>query len=164
MGAPFAHDRAMNRAEREAVEREVRRLVDSSPFELFELRIGQDRSLHVYLDRRDGRLSVGDAARFNHEIRRELAAAGMNVDAWSIEVESPGAFRPLRNPRHFEKSRGQRIRIVRRDPAANPRVVSGTLRDSDEQACRLEPDGGGPQLEIRFDDVAEARLDPKLPF
>jgi ribosome maturation factor RimP len=154
----------MRPAEREGVEREVRRLIDASPFEIFDLRIGQDRSLHLYLDRREGRLTVDDAARFNHHLRRELAAAGVDVDTWSIEVESPGAFRPLRTPRHFEKSRGQRVRIVRRDPAANPRVVTGILREVGGSGVRIEARADSPPIEIRFDDVADARLDPELPF
>jgi ribosome maturation factor RimP len=153
----------MKQAERDAVEREVRRLVDLSPFEIFELRIGQDRSLHVFLDRREGRLSVDDCARFNHFLRRELPGRGIDVDAWSIEVESPGARRPLRNPRHFARAAGQRVRIVRRDAAANPRVVTGILSSSDDAGCRIEQEGGGT-IDIRYGDVAEARLDPKLPF
>jgi ribosome maturation factor RimP len=154
----------MKPSERQAAEREVRRLVDASPFEIYELRIGQDRSIHLFLDRREGRLSVDDAARFNHFLRRELATAGFDVDAWSIEVESPGALRPLRTPRHFEKNRGQRVRIVRKDPAAASRVVLGILREIGETGVHVEPDGGGALVEIGFDDVAEARLDPKLPF
>jgi ribosome maturation factor RimP len=154
--------RRVKPAERQAVEREVRRLVDASPFEVFELRIGQDRSLHLLLDRRDGRLSVDDAARFNHVLRRELDAAGIDVDTWSIEVESPGARRPLRERRHFEKSLGERVRIVRRDQPG--RVATGILRAAGEAGIVIEPDGGGPKLEIGWDDVAEARLDPRLPF
>lgn len=154
----------MNRAERDAVEREVRRLIETSPFELYDLRIGQDRSVHIHLDRKEGRLSVDDAARFNHFLRRELAIAGTDVDSWSIEIESPGAQRTLRTPRHYARHLGERVRVVRRDPAANPRVVTGILRASDEGACRIEPEGGGPPLDLSFGDVAEARLDPKLPF
>jgi ribosome maturation factor RimP len=154
----------MNRAERETVEREVRRLVDGSPFEIYDLRIGQDRSLHVLIERRDGRLSVGDAARFNQFLRRELVAVGIDVDSWSIEVESPGALRPLKSPRHFQKSVGQHIRLVRKDPGVRPQVVTGTLRDVTESGCQVEPDGGAPPIDVPFSDIADARLDPKLPF
>jgi ribosome maturation factor RimP len=154
----------MRPAERDAVEREVRRLIDTSPFEIWDLRIGQDRSLHLYLDRRDGSLSVGEAARFNHFLRRGLTEVGIDVDAWSIEIESPGALRKLRTPRHFERSRGHRIRISRRDPTSTPRVLIGILRDVDASGCRVEPDGGGPAIDVSFDDVSEARLDPRLPF
>jgi ribosome maturation factor RimP len=155
----------MRPAERDAIAREVQRLADASPFEIYEMRIGQDRSLHVFLDRRDaGRLAVADAARFNHLLRRELSAAGVDVDAWSIEVESPGVHRPLRAPRHYARAVGERIRVVRRDPAAAGRVFTGVLRDVGDVGFRLEPEGGGPPLEIRFDDVSDARLDPKLPF
>jgi ribosome maturation factor RimP len=145
--------------------REVQRLADASSFEIWELRIGQDRSVHVYLDRRDAvRLSVDDAARFNHYLRRELSAGGVDVDTWSIVVESPGVQRALRTPRHYARSIGQRLRIVRRDPAAPGRVMVGLLRDAGETGFRFEPEGGEAPLEIRFEDVADARLDPKLPF
>jgi ribosome maturation factor RimP len=155
----------MKPAERDTMAREVQRLADASPFELWELRIGMDRSVHVILDRRDGRrLAVDEAARFNHHLRRELSAAGFDVDSWSIEIESPGVTRPLRNARHFAKSVGERIRVVRRDPAAPQRVVTGMLRDVGENGFRMDPEGGSTPLEIRFDDVSEARRDPKLPF
>jgi ribosome maturation factor RimP len=155
----------MNRAEKDGVAREVHRLVDASEFELYDLRVGQDRSLHALIDRRDGvPISVGDVARFNHYLRRELSAAGIDVDLWSIEVESPGVRRPLRARRHYEKSLGQRIRVVRRDPAANPRVVIGILRTAGDLGFTMEPAGGAAPVEIRFEDVSDARLDPELPF
>ena len=77
-------------------------------------------------------------------------------------MESPGALRPLRSRRHFEKSLGQRVRIVRRSTAAG-RVVAGVLREVGASGFRLELDGGAT-VDVPFDDVAEARLDPKLPF
>ena len=156
----------VNKAERDRIEAEVRRLADGSPCELWELRIGMDRSIHALINRRDGnRLSVDDAARFNHLLRRELAVAGVDVDAWSIEVESPGVTRSLRVPRHFEKSLGQRVRIVRRDPDADPRVVIGLLRDAGPSGCRVEAEGRGDAiLELAYPDISDARLDPRLPF
>jgi ribosome maturation factor RimP len=154
----------MKPAERDAVEREVRRLVEQSPYEIYDMRIGIDRSLHIYLDRRQGRLAVDEAARFNHFLRRELPACGIDVDAWSIEIESPGARRPLRKPAHYARAVGQRARIVRRDPAAPGRVVTGTLAAADEHGFRIEPEGGGAAIDLRYEDVADARLDPKLPF
>ena len=73
--------------------------------------------------------------------------------------------RSLRVPRHFEKSLGQRVRIVRRDPDADPRVVIGILRDAGPAGCRIEPEGGGDAiLELAYPDISDARLDPKLPF
>jgi ribosome maturation factor RimP len=162
---PTSYDPPVNKAERDRIEGEVRRLADGSPLELYDLRIGQDRSVHALVDRRDGtRLSVDDAARFNHLLRRELALVGVDVDAWSIEVESPGVTRPLKVPRHYERSLGQRVRIVRRDPMADPRVVIGILREAGAVGCRVEAEGGGAIVEIAYSDVSDARLDPKLPF
>jgi ribosome maturation factor RimP len=156
----------VNKAERDRIEAEVRRLAEGSPYELWELRIGMDRSIHALIDRRDGtRLSVDDAARFNHFLRRELAVAGVDVDVWSIEIESPGVTRSLRVPRHFEKGLGERVRIVRRDPDADPRVITGILRDAGPSGCRVEPEGGGGAIvELAYSDISDARLDPKLPF
>jgi ribosome maturation factor RimP len=153
----------MRPAERDAVEREVRRIVDASPFEIFEIRIGQDRSVHLLLDRKEGRLSVDDAARFNHQLRNELAAVPIDVDKWSIVIESPGAFRPLRTPRHYERCVGERIRVVRRG-TLDTQVVIGTLRSATASEIVVAPDGAAAPLTIRFDEIANARLDPRLPF
>ena len=153
----------MNNREKEMVREHVERVVADSRYELFDLRIGQDRSLHVVIDKSAGRVSVDEIARFNLYLRNQLTTAGIAVDDWSVNVESPGAFRPLREPKHYIRFVGERIRIVRRDPGARDRVVVGELERADGSGFRMKPERGEP-LDLTYTDVSDARLDPKLPF
>ncbi len=153
----------MNNREKEMVKQEVERVVAESRYELFDLRIGQDRSLHVVIDKNSGRVSVDEIARFNLYLRNKLTDAGIAVDDWSVDVESPGALRPLRTPAHFIRFVGERIRIVRRDPTAKDRVVVGMLERADTSGFRLKLERGDV-FDLTYADVSDARLDPKLPF
>ncbi len=153
----------MDKNERDRVKREIERIVGDSQFELFDLKVGQDRSIHLMVDRRMGKISVADIARFNVFVRNELLRAGIAMDDWSLDLESPGAFRPLRKPADFARFAGERARIVRRDPKAKDRVVVGVIDSTDVTGIRLKPEKGDP-FTIPFTDVADARLDPQLPF
>ncbi len=153
----------MNKQERDNLAREIQRLVEESTFELFDLRIGQDRSVHVVIDRPVGRVSVDEIARFNRFLRYSLQESNVDVDLFSIEVESPGAMRPLREPRHYARFHGERARVVRRGENVEPRVVTGLIESSDENGVRIHADDG-TDYAIAYRDISEARLDPKLPF
>jgi ribosome maturation factor RimP len=153
----------MNSGSRQELMQETREIVATSGFETLRLTCGQDRLLRLVLDHPTRRVTIDDTTRMNLRLRKALAARGYPMDEYRVEVESPGADRPLYEPRHYARFVGERVRVVRRGGEVKDRVVVGTLTSADTASFRLTPDHGEPLL-IPYADVAEARLDPKLPF
>ncbi|HYC76466.1 MAG TPA: hypothetical protein VEI02_02455 [Planctomycetota bacterium] len=153
----------MKPEERHALMDAVRDVVESAGFEVFRLAVGQDRRIRLVLDHPTRKVSVEDVARTNVRLRRALAEHGFDMDAFALEVESPGADRPLLEPKHYRRFVGERVRLVRKSGDMRDRVLVGRLAAADDVGVRLEIPGREP-LAIVWRDVSEARLDPELPF
>jgi len=154
----------MNAETRNAALRETRALVLASGFETLKLALGSDGLLRLVLDHPTRRVTVEDTARMNVRLRKALLARGVPTDDFRIEVESPGAARPLTEPKHYARFVGERVRVVRRGGGETAgRVVTGALEAADAQAIRVRPESGEPAT-IPYAEIAEARLDPILPF
>ena len=60
------------------------------------------------------------------------------LSAWSLEVSSPGADRPLTKPEHFRRYLGRRVKVRTRDAIHGRRNFTGTLTAADETEVSLE--------------------------
>jgi ribosome maturation factor RimP len=87
-------------------------------------------TLRLYVDHPEG-VDLGLCERVTNELRDLL-------EAWSLEVSSPGADRLLTKPEHFRRFVGRRVRVRTRDAIAGRRNFTGTLAGADESAVRLE--------------------------
>lgn len=141
----------------------MRRMVAAKGYEVLRLTISSGRVLCVTIDADPGPVTIHDATWMNHRIREALAAAGLPVDDYQVEVESPGVRRPLRTLRHFERFIGARARVKLRVPGPDGnRVVIGIIEG-------VHPDRGSVEigftkaapLVIPLENVAEASLDPE---
>ena len=81
---------------------------------------------------------------------------------YNLEVSSPGLFRPLTKPAHFDRVIGQRVRVKTYDKIDERRVFTGTLVG--HQDGRVVVDVDGQQYELSLVDVAKANLEPELNF
>lgn len=98
----------------------------------------------------------------------ELAGRILDVEdaidqEYSLEVTSPGVFRPLKTLRHFEQSVGKIFRC---------RLASGVMEERNNRMVRGKIEGveggevvvsdGGESLHLPIDALRSARLDPDL--
>ena len=60
------------------------------------------------------------------------------LDRYSVEVSSPGIERPLTKPEHFQRFRGQRVRVRTREALDGRRNFTGTIADADDEAVSVE--------------------------
>ena len=63
------------------------------------------------------------------------------LEAWSLEVSSPGADRPLTKPEHFRRFLGRRVRVRTRGAIAGRHNFTGTLSGADETTVSVDADG-----------------------
>ncbi|HSJ50640.1 MAG TPA: ribosome maturation factor RimP [Actinomycetota bacterium] len=140
------------------VEELVAPVIEASGLELWEVSFGKQRGrpvLRVVVDR-DGGVDLDTISEVSERLSRRLDLEGFSEDrAYSLEVSSPGVERQLREPRHFRRSVGERVKVKTAVPVDGRRVVEGALVSADAEAIVIASDGG--ELRVPYDDVASAR-------
>jgi ribosome maturation factor RimP len=113
---------------------------------------GKRRLLRVAVDK-DGGVTLDDIAEATKQVGVLLDRSDvMGEQPYTLEVTSPGTDRPLTLPRHWRRNRGRLVEVKLRDGD----TVRGRIADNDESGARLEADGSS--REVRFDDVARAKV------
>ena len=152
----------------------VRPVVEAAGLELWEVSFGREggrRILRVTVDRargderaggraggdrNDGGVDLDTIAATAQRLSRRLDLEGFEQDRpYELEVSSPGLERPLREPRHFERSVGQQVRVKTVEPVDGRRVHEGALVSADAEAIVIASDGG--ELRVPYSDIASAR-------
>jgi ribosome maturation factor RimP len=140
------------------VEELVRPVVEASGLELWEVSFGKERSravLRVVVDR-EGGVDLDTISEVSERLSRRLDFEGFSEDReYSLEVSSPGVERPLREPQHFRRCVGERVKVKTAVPMGGRRVVEGALVSADAEAIVVASDGG--ELRVPYADVASAR-------
>lgn len=136
----------------------VRPVVEGSGLELWDVSFRKEAGrmvLRVLVDR-DGGVDLDTISETSERLSRRLDLEGFAGDvAYSLEVSSPGLARPLREPRHFERSVGQRVKVKTARPVEGRTVHEGALVSADAEAIAIVSDGG--ELRVPYADIASAR-------
>ncbi len=139
------------------VEALVRPVVESAGLELWEVtyrKEGGRMVLRVTVDR-EGGVDLDTIAQTSERLSRRLDLEDFGPSRYRLEVSSPGLERPLRTPRHFERSVGERVRVKTVEPVAGSRVHEGALVSADAEAMVIATDGG--ELRVPYENLASAR-------
>jgi ribosome maturation factor RimP len=148
----------------------VRPVVEAAGLELWEVSFGPQggrRILRVMVDRAGGAEKAGGAdnaggvdldtiAATSQRLSRRLDLEGFEQDRpYELEVSSPGLERALREPRHFERSVGQQVKVKTVERVDGRRVHEGALVSADAEAIVIASEGG--ELRVPYDGIASAR-------
>ena len=140
------------------VEELVRPVVEADGLELWDLKYRTEsgrRLLRVTVFRPGG-VDLETISRTSERLSRRLDLEGFSDDrAYDLEVTSPGLERPLREPRHFERSVGEDVRVKTVAPVEGRAVLEGALVSADEDGIVVSSDGG--EHRVRYGDIASAR-------
>lgn len=107
-------------------------------------------TLRLYIDHPDG-VDLALCERVTNHLRDLL-------EAWSLEVSSPGADRLLTTPEHFRRFMGHQIKVRTREAIEGQRSFTGTLTAADESGVRL--DAGEGEIEIPMARIRRTNLVP----
>jgi ribosome maturation factor RimP len=130
------------------------RLSEREPdIEVIALERPSTEALRLYIDRPDG-VDLADCERVTGHLRDLL-------EAYSLEVSSPGLDRPLTKPDHFRRFLGHRVRVRTADAIDGRRNFTGTLTAADDRSVRVDPGDGA--VEIPLDRVRRSNLVPEPP-
>jgi ribosome maturation factor RimP len=116
-------------------------------------------TLRLFIDSPEG-IDVDDCARVSREVAATLDVEDPIPQAYQLEVSSPGMDRPLVKPEHFQRFRGEQVRIETLAPVAgsNRRRFRGKLLDANEREVILQMPEGPVTLALA--DIEKARLVP----
>jgi ribosome maturation factor RimP len=132
-------------------------------YELLLLEFSPNKSsamLRLFIDGADG-INLDDCAKVSREVAATLDVEDPIKQSYQLEVSSPGMDRPLVKPEHFQRFRGELVRIETLAPmAGNRRRFRGTLLEATEHDVTVQmPDGA---VTLAFAEIERARLVPNF--
>ncbi|WP_057872894.1 ribosome maturation factor RimP [Loigolactobacillus rennini] len=148
----------------EKVQDVIQPIVDSYHFELVDMEFvkeGKSWYLRVYIDKPAG-IQLEDCAMISEKISEKLDA--MDPDpipqAYYLEVSSPGAERPLKKERDYQRALNQYIHISLYQPVNGAKAFEGTLikLTADELTLSVKDKTRRKSLVFARQQIAHARL------
>ena len=128
-----------------------RRVGDLDPrLELIAVERPAAEKLRLYIDHPEG-VNLALCEQVTNELRDLL-------EAWSLEVSSPGADRPLTKPEHYRRYLGRKVKVRTDESIAGRRNFTGTLTQADEEAVSLDADGS--PVRIPLSEIRRSNLVP----
>jgi ribosome maturation factor RimP len=161
------------------------RVAGSSGLEVVEVEVcgaGKHRMLRVYIDRPGAAPAADRPVGVTHEdcanFSREFGTIVEVEDAFPggsyvLEVSSPGLDRRLTKAADFERFRGQRVKLMTREPVNNNRHFEGKLESfadgkllldlSAARKKKMRPkEGAATKIEVDLKNVEKANLVPEI--
>lgn len=146
------------------VQEATRDLMAGLSLELVDVEItreGGRSSVRLSIDRPGG-VTVDDCARASELVGQVFERDQVVRGPYVLEVMSPGLDRPLKKPADFAGSLGRKVKVKLIEPVEGRRRYAGTIRKAGEGSFSLETDG--EDVELRYENMSSARLDPELPW
>jgi ribosome maturation factor RimP len=146
----------------EVVEELTQPILQELELELVEIEFvkeGKNWFLRVYIDKENG-VDIEDCGIVSERLSEKLDELDPITQNYFLEVSSPGAERPLKKAKDFEKAIGKNVFIKTYEPIDGEKGFEGKLLDYDGQTVKVEMKIKTRKkvIEIPFEKVASARL------
>lgn len=146
----------------EVVEELTQPILKELELELVEIEFvkeGKNWFLRVYIDKENG-VDIEDCGIVSERLSEKLDELDPITQNYFLEVSSPGAERPLKKAKDFEKAIGKNVFIKTYEPIGGEKGFEGELLDYDGQTVKVEIKIKTRKkvIEIPFEKVASARL------
>jgi ribosome maturation factor RimP len=146
----------------EVVEELAQPIIQELGLELVEIEFvkeGKNWFLRVYIDKENG-VDIEDCGIVSERLSEKLDELDPITHNYFLEVSSPGAERPLKKAKDFEKAIGKNVFIKTYEPIDGEKGFEGTLLEYDGELVRIEMKIKTRKkiIEIPLEKVASARL------
>ncbi|MEH7272330.1 ribosome maturation factor RimP [Neobacillus vireti] len=120
---------------------------------------GKNWFLRVYIDKENG-VDIEDCGIVSERLSEKLDELDPITQNYFLEVSSPGAERPLKKAKDFEKAIGKNVFIKTYEPIDGEKGFEGTLLDYNGEIVKIEMKIKTRKkvIEIPFEKVASASL------
>lgn len=120
---------------------------------------GKSWFLRIYIDKDNG-VDIEDCGLVSERLSEKLDEIDPIPHNYFLEVSSPGAERPLKKEKDFEKAIGKNVFIKTYEPINGEKSFEGTLLEFNGQLVKIEIKIKTRKkiVDIPFEKVANARL------
>lgn len=136
----------------------IRPVIEDLGFELVRLRLqgGRTATLQIMADRPDGGINVDECADISNAVSATLDVEDPIVDAYHLEVSSPGIDRPLTRLKDFATFEGYEARIETSELIDGRKRFKGMLAGVEGDEVLINLDEG--TIGLNFDWLTDAKL------
>lgn len=133
-------------------------VIEDMGFELVRLRLmgGNTPTLQIMAERPDGGIEVDECAQISIAVSAVLDVEDPIIDAYTLEVSSPGIDRPLTRLKDFETFEGYEAKLETADLIDGRKRFRGVLAGVENNEVLINLDEG--TVGLQFDWLAEAKL------
>ena len=127
-------------------------------YELVRLRLmaGKFTTLQIMADKPDGGIEVDDCAVISNAVSAALDVEDAILDAYTLEVSSPGIDRPLTRLKDFEAYEGYEAKLETAELQGGRRRFKGVLAGVEGEDVLINVEEG--TIGLNFDWLSEAKL------
>jgi ribosome maturation factor RimP len=133
-------------------------VIEDMGFELVRIRLmsGKTPLLQVMADRPEGGIEVDDCAKISNAVSAVLDVEDPIIDAYTLEVSSPGIDRPLTRLKDFDAFEGYDAKLETADLIDGRRRFRGILAGVEGDEVLLNVEEG--TIGLKFDWLSDAKL------
>jgi ribosome maturation factor RimP len=133
-------------------------VIEDMGFELVRVRLmgGKAPILQVMADKPDGGIEVDDCAEISNMLSATLDVEDPILDAYTLEVSSPGIDRPLTRLKDFDAYEGYEAKLETAELIDGRRRFKGVLAGIDGDEVLINVDEG--TIGLKFDWLSDAKL------
>ncbi|MEO0664735.1 MAG: ribosome maturation factor RimP [Pseudomonadota bacterium] len=149
-----------------AMDRRIREIIEPTiegmGFELVRIRLqgGKAPILQIMAQKPDGSIEVDECGDISTAVSAVLDVEDPILDAYTLEVSSPGIDRPLTRLKDFDNWDGYVAKIETEELIDGRRRFKGVLAGTEDDEVLIEIEDGGEAVTIglKFDWLADAKL------
>jgi ribosome maturation factor RimP len=140
----------------------VKPVIEDMGFELVRVRLmaGKEPTLQIMAQKPDGTIEVDDCAAISTAVSAVMDVEDPILEAYTLEVSSPGIDRPLTRLKDFDRWDGYHAKLETEELIDGRRRFKGDLRgtDGDEVLIEIEEGGKPLTLGLKFEWLSDAKL------
>jgi len=133
-------------------------VIEDLGYELVRVRLmsGKESTLQIMADRPQGGIEVDDCSKISHALSAVLDVEDPILEAYTLEVSSPGIDRPLTRLKDFEMFEGYEAKIETEELIDGRRRFKGALAGVEGDEVLINVDEG--TIGLQFDWLSDAKL------
>lgn len=133
-------------------------VIEDMGFELVRIRLmsGKDVTLQIMADKPDGGIEVDDCAEISTAVSAVLDVEDPILDAYTLEVSSPGIDRPLTRLKDFDAFEGYEAKLETAELIDGRRRFKGVLAGVEDDEVLINVAEG--TIGLKFDWLSDAKL------
>lgn len=135
-------------------------IIEENHFELVDVEYvkeGADYYLRVYADK-EGGININDCVLISRALEKKLDEADKILDAYILEVSSPGLTRPLKKEKDFIRNIGKRVEVKLYKAKDGIKEFEGELSSYEDGVLEILIDEIGSSLKLEKNEISMIRL------